>query len=137
MGVYKSAIIHPYNHHLLEFERAMAGGSHTWLQRVSSPLRLSEWSYELEGHPDAVLATHVLNGIHNGFHIGFDRSKRCKPSRSNMKSALGGGRPIPGRGSETWPDSRANPTGTRYWQHITASTSASTGQSAASHPGRT
>ena len=28
-----------------------------------------------------------------------------------MKSALGGGRPIPGRGSETWPDSRANPTG--------------------------
>ena len=35
-----------------------------------------------------VLATYVLNGIYNGFHIGFDRSKRCKPSRSNMKSAL-------------------------------------------------
>lgn len=94
MGVHKSAIIpagYPYNHHLLEFERrsgAMAGVSHPWLQRVSSPLRHSEWSDELEGHPDAVLATYVLNGIYNGFHIGFDRSKRCKPSRSNMKSAL-------------------------------------------------
>ena len=94
MGVHKSAIIpagYPYNHHLLEFERrsgAMAGVSHPWLQRVSSPLRHSEWSCELEGHPDTVLATYVLNGIYNGFHIGFDRSKRCKPSRSNMKTAL-------------------------------------------------
>ena len=57
----------------------MAGVSHPWLQRVE--LRTG-------GSPDAVLATYVLNGIHNGFHIGFDRSKRCKPSRSNMKSAL-------------------------------------------------
>ena len=94
MGVHKSAIIpagYPYNHHLLEFERrsgTIAGVSHPWLQLVSSPLRHSEWSDELEGHPDAVLATYVLNGIYNGFHIGFDRSKRCKPSRSNMKSAL-------------------------------------------------
>ena len=66
----------------------MAGGVPPWLQRVTSPFRQKEWSRELEDHPDAVLASYILNGIRNGFHIGFDRSKGCQSARSNMRSAL-------------------------------------------------
>ena len=42
----------------------------------------------MEGHPDLVLVTYVLQGICSGFHIGFNRSAHCGPATSNMRSAL-------------------------------------------------
>ena len=42
----------------------------------------------MEGYPDLVLVTYVLQGICSGFHIGFNRSAHCGPATSNMRSAL-------------------------------------------------
>ena len=47
-----------------------------------------EWNLELRDHPDPVLRHYILNGIWNGFRIGFDRGVPCTPASSNMRSAL-------------------------------------------------
>ena len=59
-----------------------------WLWRVATPLILSEWSRELADHPDPAFQSYLLNGISNGFHIGFDRRVCCTSATSNMHSAL-------------------------------------------------
>ena len=53
-----------------------------------SPLFLDSWSHELAGHLDASFRAYILDGLANGFRIGFDYARAtCKPSRSNMASA--------------------------------------------------
>ena len=47
-----------------------------------------EWNKVLETHPDYEFRAYILNGIRNGFRIGFDRSIACHPAATNMKSAL-------------------------------------------------
>ena len=59
-----------------------------WLQRVATPLILQEWMEELKDHPDAEFRGYILNGIKNGFRIGFNRAVTCKPASSNIHSAL-------------------------------------------------
>jgi len=43
-------------------------------KEVCSPLSLSAWAEELLSHPDRRFAEFILQGIQNGFRIGFDRS---------------------------------------------------------------
>lgn len=64
---------YPYIHHLLEFEQRVGGAPvPAWLQKVATPLILREWSKELKDHPDAEFRGYILNGIRNGFRIGFN-----------------------------------------------------------------
>ena len=58
------------------------------VQKVATPLILREWIEELKDHPDAEFRGYFLNGIKNGFRIGFNRAVTCKPASSNMHSAL-------------------------------------------------
>ena len=80
---------YPYIHHLLEFEQRVGGALvPAWLQKVATPLILREWSEEMKDHPDAEFRGYILNGIKNGFRIGFNRAVICKSASSNMRSAL-------------------------------------------------
>jgi len=80
---------YPYIQHLLEFEQRVGGAPvPAWLQKVTTPLILREWIKELRDHPDAEFRSYILNGIKNGFRIGFNRAATCKSASSNMRSAI-------------------------------------------------
>ena len=56
--------------------------------RITTPLVYSEWEKQLQFHPDIEFYIYVLNGIANGFHIGFNPSKaQCVSAKRNMQSA--------------------------------------------------
>ena len=80
---------YPYIQHLVELERRAGTTSvPVWLQGVATPLIWRAWNRELRNHPDPVFRNYVLNGIWNGFHIGFDWGTDCTPATSNMWSTL-------------------------------------------------
>jgi hypothetical protein len=82
-------VAYPYIQHLVEFERRRDTTSVPgWLQGVATPLIWREWDLELKDHPDPVFRHYILNGIWNGFRIGFDRGVLCTPASSNIRSAL-------------------------------------------------
>ena len=55
---------------------------------VTTPLVYSEWAAQLQFHPDREFCNYVLNGIANGFRIGFNPSKvQCVSAKGNMQSA--------------------------------------------------
>ena len=75
--------------HLLAFEqRTGKDPVPAWLQKVATPLILKQWIKELENHPDAVFTNYILNGISNGFRIGFNQVATCISAASNMHSAI-------------------------------------------------
>ena len=54
----------------------------------SSPLQWRDWALSLASHPDQRFANYIINGIKNGFRIGFDyQGHRCEKARNNMQSA--------------------------------------------------
>ena len=54
-----------------------------------SPLHLSQFQAELHDYPDQVAAAYVLDGLYQGFHIGFEvLSVSLQSASSNMRSAL-------------------------------------------------
>ena len=59
------------------------------LQVNPSPLEWKVWQDHLHNHPDKNLADYVIQGIRDGFRVGFDYAHhRTKQASSNMKSAL-------------------------------------------------
>ena len=87
--VYTGEGLYPYVHHLLEFERRVGDAQvPAWLRRVATPLMWREWKEELVAHPDTEFRDYILNGITNGFRVGFNRAVTCRPATSNMRSAL-------------------------------------------------
>ena len=64
---------YPYIHHFLEFEQRVGSVLvPAWLQKVATSLILWEWIKELKDHPDADFRDYILNGIKNGFRVGFN-----------------------------------------------------------------
>ena len=58
------------------------------LQAITTPLDLSKWQSELQGHPDPTYAEFITRGIQYGFRIGFNYSlQNLKPCRKNLRSA--------------------------------------------------
>lgn len=55
---------------------------------ITTPLLSSVWEEELAEHPDQAFAAYVINGIKEGFRVGYDRSKPLSPCSSNMVSAM-------------------------------------------------
>ena len=57
------------------------------LGSITTPLREAQWERALEKHPDREFVRWLLQGIREGFRIGYDRSNRCTPSKRNLRSA--------------------------------------------------
>ena len=58
------------------------------LARVTTPPRLQAWEEALVRHPDREFVEYLLQGIQEGFCIGFNYQEHvCKPAAGNMKSA--------------------------------------------------
>lgn len=63
---------------------------------VNTPLRWSEWERELANYPDRKFASFIVDGIRQGFRVGFDYSVKLVGGRtpSNMHSASSHPEPI-------------------------------------------
>lgn len=58
--------------------------------RVSSilpPLPVEAWRVHLSTHPDRRFVDYTLQGLSEGFRVGFDHTHQTRPSDRNMKSA--------------------------------------------------
>jgi len=58
-----------------------------WSQIVT-PLKVEEWKRCLEPYPDRGLYSYIVDGLSEGFWIGFDHQHLCREAKSNMLSAL-------------------------------------------------
>ena len=45
---------------------------------------VAAWEKHLAPHPDSTFVAYVLDGIENGFRVGFDYSHHLEPARRNM-----------------------------------------------------
>ena len=54
------------------------------LPEIHSPLQASVWASELSGHPDKVYVKYILQGISEGFRIGFDRRQHISSASNNL-----------------------------------------------------
>ncbi len=52
----------------------------------ATPYNLHSWTRYLASHPDKGFAAYILQGLTNGFHIGFDRQSSLRRSRGNLVS---------------------------------------------------
>ena len=58
------------------------------LQTIKTPLKLEAWGEALSNYPDYGFVHYILEGVHNGFMIGFDyTSCNTTPAKGNMLSA--------------------------------------------------
>lgn len=58
-----------------------------WCTPCPSPLILDHLQRFMDHHPDKSFAAYVLNGLHNGFHIGFSRSSLTRSTYHNHPSS--------------------------------------------------
>ena len=57
--------------------------------QVDTPLKADKWESMLWDPPDQEFARYLVQGIKEGFHIGFDRdSVKCCSAQQNMQSAI-------------------------------------------------
>ena len=55
---------------------------------IITPLEWSRWQSALRGHPDKEYATYIVQGLRDGFRIGFQYGTVCcQSTKSNMPSA--------------------------------------------------
>lgn len=60
----------------------------TALTRIVTPLNPVVWAQWLQSHPDQAYVSYLINGITQGFRIGFQyNSHKCIPAKSNHPSA--------------------------------------------------
>jgi len=58
------------------------------LAEVNTPLQFSVWKKYLADHPDEAFRDYILEGIQQGFRVGFDyQGNKCHPAAGNLKSA--------------------------------------------------
>ena len=54
---------------------------------IYTPLDAQQWAHDLQFHPDKKFSTYILQGLHFGFRIGFDRAQPLHPATSNLQSS--------------------------------------------------
>lgn len=52
-----------------------------------TPLRVERFAHYLEQHPNQEFVSYVMDGITNGFRVGFDPLSKLKSAKSNNRSA--------------------------------------------------
>ena len=79
-----------YTDQLLSLNSTSTNTSHHLISYLSlsanSPLILSQWQHELHHHPDKRYTKYILQGIEEGFKIGFGDSRILQPSTSNLST---------------------------------------------------
>ena len=76
-----------YLDHLLAFDICRPVEDLSWLvisPEIHSPLQASVWAADLSDHPDKAYVEYILQGISNGFRIGFNRSQHISSARGNL-----------------------------------------------------
>ena len=61
------------------------------LCNIITPLHIAQWEAMLENHPDREYVDYLLNGIKEGFRIGYGKSgsrEELSSARKNMQSAM-------------------------------------------------
>ena len=58
------------------------------LASIVTPLQAEKWSELLGSHPDHSLVEYILQGLQQGFHIGYQRGGKLQAIKKNMLSAL-------------------------------------------------
>ena len=89
MVVY-SAGHYQYTGHLLALSncRPRAGTVPREFCSVRTPLVWAKWARYLEAHPDQDYAAYIVQGLQEGFRIGFDHQRHnCRKAKQNMVSA--------------------------------------------------
>ena len=80
--------IYVYQNDLLALDSCRPQGDCTHLilsRTVSTPLSIGVWTQELSNHPDKLYSQYILQGIRNGFRIGFDRRQYTYPASGNLR----------------------------------------------------
>ena len=54
---------------------------------ITTPLKVERWAEELQAHPDQVFSNYILQGIRNGFRIGFNYQVSLASKGRNLLSA--------------------------------------------------
>ena len=54
---------------------------------VTSPLDWRVWNEALLEYPDRRFREYITTGLRDGFKIGFQGTRGCRPARTNMRSA--------------------------------------------------
>ncbi len=62
-------------------------------EEVHTPLKWQEWDRSLAGHPDQRFRRYIVDGIKDGFRIGFDYSRSPPDPQLPLESTLGRGAP--------------------------------------------
>ena len=57
------------------------------LTDIVSPINISFWREQLQAHPDEQFIQLLLQGLENGFSIGFDLATQLSSARTNLISA--------------------------------------------------
>ena len=63
-------------------------------RQITTPLKRERWRERLRHHPDQLFAQYLINGISNGFRLGYCREHRCKQATGNMISAIKNPQPV-------------------------------------------
>ncbi len=56
------------------------------LELIVTPLRVEAWQHYLSGHPDRLFTRYLLQGICQGFRIGFHSRSACRRAKRNLRS---------------------------------------------------
>ena len=60
----------------------------SWLRAINSPLHMERWECRLRSHPDWEFVTFLLEGLQEGFQIGFEyEDLHCRSATRNMRLA--------------------------------------------------
>ena len=54
---------------------------------VYTPFDAQQWAHDLQFHPDKRFSSYILQGLHFGFRIGFNRAQPLHPATSNLQSS--------------------------------------------------
>ena len=87
----RSQAAYPYTESLIQLGERVPltqGDILPQLNQIRTPLKIAEWAKELSNHTDQRYAQYLLQGITEGFRIGFrHRDSICRSAESNMLSA--------------------------------------------------
>ena len=62
---------------------------------IVTPFLSANWEAALQSHPDKLFANYIINGIREGFRIGYDHSvAHHRSAKCNMQSALSNPGPV-------------------------------------------
>ena len=59
------------------------------LTKITTPLKADVWKLWLSYHPDSAFSEYIIQGLTNGFRIGFDHvNHACRSAMCNHPSAM-------------------------------------------------